>query len=122
MEQGSSGESDDLWVVYAEGSSNCAGSKASLLLLGSEGFVVEYILRFDLSATNNEAEYETLIVRLRIIRALRVQKLRICTNSQQVAGQMKEDFEDQEENIKKYLQKVKDLTLMFVDFDIYQVP
>ena len=33
VEQGSSGEPDDPWVVHVDGSSNSIGSRASLLIL-----------------------------------------------------------------------------------------
>ena len=81
VEQCSSGEPDDLWVVNVDGSSNSAGSEAGLLLLGPEGFIAEYVMRFDFSVTNNEANYEALLVRLRISKKLGVRKLRIYTDS-----------------------------------------
>ena len=71
-EQDSSEELDDFWVAQVDGSWNFAGSGASLLLLGSERFVVEYILRFNFSVTNNGAKYKALITRLRIASKLKV--------------------------------------------------
>ena len=120
VEQSSSGDLDDFWVVHVDGSSNSTGLGDGLLLLGLEGFIIEYALRFDFPTINNEAEYEALLVGLRIARKLKVQKLRICTDSQLVVGQMKGDFEAQEENM-EYLQKMKDPTPVFTDFDIRQV-
>ncbi|XP_073101479.1 uncharacterized protein [Elaeis guineensis] len=123
QEHGFLREPDGYWIVHIEGSSSSARSRADLLLLGLEGFVVEYTLRFDFSATNNETEYEALIMGLRIAKDLRVQNLRIRTDFQLVAGQVKGDYKAREESMKKYLQKkVKDLILMFASFDIQQVP
>ena len=39
-----------------------------------------------------------------------------------MAGQVKGDFEAREENMKKYLQNMKDLVLKFSNFDIQQIP
>ena len=72
MEQSSSREPDDLWVVHADRSSDFAGSEVGLLLLRPKRFITEYALRFDFLATNNEAEYEDLIVRLRIAKEFKV--------------------------------------------------
>ena len=69
----------------------------------TERFIVEYALRFDFPAINNEIEYEALITGLSIAKELEVQMLRICSNSQLVVGQVKGDFKMQEENMKKYL-------------------
>ena len=93
IEQRSSKESDGFWVVHVDWSSSSTRSGAGLLLLGLEGFVAEYTLRFDFSAINNEAEYEALVVGLRIARELGVQKLRIRIDLQLVAGQVKGDYE-----------------------------
>ncbi|XP_073105901.1 uncharacterized protein [Elaeis guineensis] len=115
-------ESNEWWVVHVDGSSNSIRSEVGLILLRSKGVIAEYTLRFDFPATNNDAKHEALIVGLRITKELRVQKFRICTNSQLVVGQVKGDFEVREENMKEYLQKVKDLASKIDGFDIRQVP
>nr|XP_010925988.1 uncharacterized protein LOC105048391 [Elaeis guineensis] len=114
--------SDKFWVVHIDGSSSSARSGISFLLFGPEGFITEYALRFNFSATNNEAEYEALIVGLKIAKELGVQKLKIHTDSQLVAGQVKGDYEARGKNMKKYLLKIKDLVSTFSDFNILQVP
>ena len=76
-----------------DGSSSFMRSGAGLLFFGSKKLIAEYALRFDFSATNNKAKYEALVTGLRIVKELRVQKLRIHTDSQLVAGQIKRDYE-----------------------------
>lgn len=46
------------------GSSSSSGSGAGLILSHPEGEVVEHVLWFDFSITNNEVEYKTLFVEL----------------------------------------------------------
>ena len=84
-------------------SSNSAGLGVGLLLIDPKGFTTEYALWFEFSATNNESKYEALIIGLKIIKKLGVQKLRICSDSQLEVGQVKGDFEMREENMKRYL-------------------
>ena len=49
------------WEVYVDGASNQKGSGVGLVLMSPEKVVIEKSLRLDFSATNNEAEYETLL-------------------------------------------------------------
>ena len=50
------------WRVYVDGAANQRGSGVGLVVISPEGIVIEKSLRLGFSATNNEAEYETLLV------------------------------------------------------------
>nr|GEW15115.1 hypothetical protein [Tanacetum cinerariifolium] len=54
------------WILFTDGSSCIDGSRAGLILINPEGMEFTYALRFRFDTINNEAEYEALIVRLRI--------------------------------------------------------
>nr|GEV98791.1 reverse transcriptase domain-containing protein [Tanacetum cinerariifolium] len=54
------------WILFIDGSSCTDGSGVGLILTSPEGMEFTYALRFRFDATNNEAEYEALIVGLRI--------------------------------------------------------
>ena len=47
-----------------------SGAGAGLILVSPEGVITEYALCFEFFAINNEAEYEALIVGLRIAKEL----------------------------------------------------
>ena len=79
------------WALYVDGSSNVSGAGAGLILTSPEGIIVEYTLHFEFPATNNGAEYEALIARLRIARELGVDRLQVHSDSQLVVGQVNED-------------------------------
>ena len=55
---------DSTWVLHIDGASNARGSGAEFLLTNSKGMVTEHALRFDFKASNNQAEYEALVVGL----------------------------------------------------------
>ena len=55
------------WEVYVDGVSNQKGSGVGLILMFLEKVVIEKSLRLDFSATNNEAEYETLLVGMAMV-------------------------------------------------------
>ncbi|GJW28902.1 reverse transcriptase domain-containing protein [Tanacetum coccineum] len=54
------------WVLFTDGSSCIDGSRAGLIITNPEGMEFTYALRFRFNATNNDAEYESLIAGLRI--------------------------------------------------------
>ena len=52
-------------MLHVDGLSNASGARVGLILIGPEGDVVGYALRFEFPATNNEIEYEALLARLK---------------------------------------------------------
>ncbi|GJV82817.1 reverse transcriptase domain-containing protein [Tanacetum coccineum] len=63
------------WILFTDGSSCTDGFKAGLILTNPERMEFTYALRFKPDATNNKAEYEALIVRLRIAEQMGVKNL-----------------------------------------------
>ena len=52
------------WKVYVDGAANYRGSRMGLVLISPERIMIEKSLRLGFSATNNETEYEALMVRM----------------------------------------------------------
>ena len=77
---------EDQWILHVDGSSNSSRSGAGIILIGPKDDVVEYVLRFEFLATNNEAEYEALIARLRLTKGVTAQYLKIFSDSQLMMG------------------------------------
>ena len=50
------------WKVYVDGAANYKGSGVGLVLISPERITIEKSLRLGFSGTNNEAEYEALLV------------------------------------------------------------
>ncbi|KAK3013031.1 hypothetical protein RJ639_008232 [Escallonia herrerae] len=68
-------EVPDPWTLYVDGSSAIGSSGARIILISPEGFIVEYALCFGFQASNNKAEYEALLARIRLPHALKVDTL-----------------------------------------------
>ena len=66
------------------------------------------MVRLDFPTTNNEAEYEALIVGLDLAKAVRAENLVIYCDFQVVTNQVNGDYECKNERMKKYLEQVKD--------------
>ncbi|GJR54410.1 reverse transcriptase domain-containing protein [Tanacetum coccineum] len=99
------------WTLFTDGSSCVDGSGAGLILTSPEGTEFTYALRFQFTASNNEAEYEALIAGLRIAAQMGVQNVQVNVDSKLVANQVLGTYVAKEENMIKYLEKVKGLVL-----------
>ncbi|GJS20483.1 reverse transcriptase domain-containing protein [Tanacetum coccineum] len=87
-----------------------------------EGTKFTYALRFQFTASNNEAEYEALIAGLRIAAQMGVRNVHVSVDSKLVANQVLGTYDAKEENMVKYLEKAKSLISGFANFSISQVP
>ena len=57
-----------------------------MVLLSPEGALLERSIRLEFSASNNEAEYETLLSGLRMSRKVGVAKVKVSCDSQLVTN------------------------------------
>ena len=55
------------WKVYVDGAANQRGSGVGLVLVSPENITIEKSLRLGFSATNNEAEYEALLMGMAMV-------------------------------------------------------
>lgn len=93
-----------------------------MVIINLKGIIVEYGLRLEFPVPNNEVDYEALLARLKIVKELGAQDLRIFSNSQLVIDHVKGESEAWEGDMIKYLQKVKELINNLRSFDIQQIP
>ncbi|GJV81241.1 reverse transcriptase domain-containing protein [Tanacetum coccineum] len=110
------------WILFTDGSSCVDGSGAGLILTNPEGMEFTYALRFEFTATNNEAEYEALIAGLRIAARMGVRNLEANVDSRLVANHVLGEYVAKEDNMVQYLDKTKSLIQGFDRFTIRQVP
>ncbi|GKC54838.1 reverse transcriptase domain-containing protein, partial [Tanacetum coccineum] len=75
-----------------------------------------YALRFRFDATSKEAEYEALIVGLRIAEQMGVKNLQANVDLRLVANQVNGTYVAKEADMVRYLEKVKALTGGFKAF------
>ena len=54
---------------------------------------MEYALKFGFQASNNEAEYEVVIVGLNLAHSMEVDQLEICSDSQLVVKEIEDSYE-----------------------------
>ena len=59
------------WEVYTNGATNRKGARVGIMLVTLEKLVMEKSLQLGFLATNNEAEYETLLARMGMVNQLK---------------------------------------------------
>lgn len=110
------------WCLYVDGASGRTVSGAGVVLEGPNGFLLEHALVFKFRVSNNQAEYEALIVGLELARDMGVRRLTSRTDSQLVVGQMNGDFQVKEENLVKYYHRASALSREFEVIRIHHIP
>ena len=56
-----------LWKVYVNGASETLEARVGIIIITPEGIKLEHSFRLGFRVSNNEAEYEALLARLRVI-------------------------------------------------------
>ena len=77
---------------------------------------------FQFPTTNNEAEYEAILIGLRIGIDLEAKNLLLKSDSKLVIGQIKREDEAKESQMQKYLKLMNQLVQEFDQVDFMQVP
>ena len=111
-----------VWDLHVDGASNARGAGAGVVLTNPDREKLRYALRFEFKASNNEAEYEALIVGLELANKLGAQNLRIHCDSQLIVNQVKGDYAAKEPNMVAYLSKAQKNLEALSWFEIVQVP
>ncbi|XP_071739720.1 uncharacterized protein [Rutidosis leptorrhynchoides] len=86
-------ETDKFWELYTDGVSSEEGADIGLLLVSLNGEEITYAFRLKFATSNNYAEYEALIARLRLAKSIDVRQLTAYIDLQLVASQLNGSFE-----------------------------
>ncbi|GKV27231.1 hypothetical protein SLEP1_g36424 [Rubroshorea leprosula] len=111
----------ELWTLYVDGSSNSRGSRAGAVLMGPGSFRSEHALKFNFEATNNMAEYEALLLGLRLAAELKVRSLQVYSDSQLIVNQVNSTCEVTDPTPVKYLAVVLKLKSQFERFQLTKI-
>ena len=110
------------WRVYVEGTANQRGSGVGLVIVSPEGIVIEKSLRLGFSATNNEAEYEALLVGMTMVQKMEGKMLEVFSDSRLVVGQVEGVLEARDPRMQEYMSQVRYLQSGFEFFTLQQIP
>ena len=102
-------EDAEQWTLYVDGASSDTRFEVDILLISLEGHKIHCELRFRFKASNNEAEYEALIIGLCLAKELQACSIQIYNDSQLVVNQVNDIYLAQGDRIAAYLEKAKRL-------------
>ena len=78
-------------------------------------------MRLDFSATNNEAEYEAILIGIAMVQKIGGKSVKVFSDSRFIIGQVKREFEAKDERMQGYLSQVKCLQSKFNSFDLLHI-
>ena len=111
----------DSWELYVDGSSTNERFRAGLILCGPGGFTIQHAITFLFPATNNQTEYEALLVGLRLADTLNLKKLWIHSDSQIVVKQTKGEYIATDPQLEKYQAMVQTYLLQIPKVEPIQI-
>ena len=110
------------WKVYVDGAANQRGSGVRLVLVSPEKITIEKYLKLGFSAINNEAEYETLLIRMAMVQKMGGKIMEMFSDSRLVVGQVKGELEARDTRMQEYLSQARRIQTKFDFFDLSYIP
>ena len=109
------------WELFVDGALNSKGSGAGVVLVSPKGLILEQAVRLKFSASNNKAEYEALLIGLKIEKRLGACHLQVFCDSQLVANQVLGEYQARDERMSVYLATVWLLLARFESVHVAQI-
>ncbi|XP_059441920.1 uncharacterized protein LOC132174250 [Corylus avellana] len=113
---------EETGVVYVDGSSTRKNGGAGVVLITPDGEELCSSLRLEFKTTNNETEYEAVLVGLGLAREMGADFVELRSDSQVIVGHIRGEFEARGDKMKQYLSKVQDLQNAFRKLCIMKIP
>ncbi|KAL0461222.1 UNVERIFIED_CONTAM: hypothetical protein Slati_0009800 [Sesamum latifolium] len=108
--------------MFVDGSSTSLGSGVGIVIKSPEADNIEYAITLEFPASNNEAEYEAILLGSRLIHAAESRKVHAFTDSQLVVNQVIGEYEARKEKMSRYLTKLREEMDKFEKFELEQIP
>ncbi|XP_058761333.1 uncharacterized protein LOC131634723 [Vicia villosa] len=113
---------ENKWTIYVDGASSSSGSGAGVILENDEGLIIEVSLVLSFTTSNNQAKYEAFLVGLRLAEDVGAREVKIYTDSQLVASQVKGDYQAKNDVLVEYLALIKEKMKNFAKEEVEHIP
>ncbi|CAL2265451.1 unnamed protein product [Prunus armeniaca] len=90
------------WTMYFDGSSTETRSGARVVIESPQGQRWQFAFQLDFKCTNNQAEYEALIIGLEILKGMKATRILVYGDSQVVINQLTGEYQCMSENLTLY--------------------
>ena len=106
------------WKFYVDGVANQKGSGVGIVIVSPDRITLEKSLRLGFLVTNNEAEYEALLIGVTMIKKLGGKIVEVFLDSRLVVGHTKGELKARDQRMQGYLGKAQQLQSSFESFSI----
>ena len=93
-----------------------------LVLVSPEKITIEKSLRMSFSTTNNEAEYEALLMGIMIVQKIGGKTVKVFLDSKLVIDQVRGDLEARDPRMLEFLGQVRSIETRFEFFELSHIP
>ncbi|XP_073129380.1 uncharacterized protein [Henckelia pumila] len=115
-------EQEELWKIFVDGSSCQSGSGAGIVIISPWGEETNISIRLDFRASNNEAEYEALLLGLKAARNLGISRAILYSDSQLSIQQSNGKFEIKDDKMRKYAKALNKAKEGFTELKLELIP
>ena len=93
-----------------------------LVLVSPEKITIEKSLRLSFSATNNDAEYEALLMGMMMVQKMGGKAVKVFSDSKLVVSQVRGDLQACDPRMQEYLCQIRSIQEKFEVFDLSHIP
>ena len=109
------------WTLHDE-ASRASGYEVGLILQSPTRELLEQAIRLNFFVSNNEAEYEVVLVGLHLVVTLVATRLEIRSYSQLISGQIQKEYEAKDERMTHYLALVENQLKKLDEWVVKRLP
>ncbi|XP_026416678.1 uncharacterized protein LOC113312134 [Papaver somniferum] len=113
---------EPLWTIFTDESLNVGGAGVGCVILTPEGSRIEKATRLGFQASNNDVEYEALIIGLKAFKQLDAKNVKLVTDFMLVVNQFLGTYRAKEERMTLYMDRMREMANEFEQFSIGQRP
>ncbi|XP_024156245.1 uncharacterized protein LOC112164254 [Rosa chinensis] len=110
------------WLLYFDGSSTSDSAGARIVIESPTGQKHQYAFKLDFNCTNNQAEYEALIIGLEVLEELGATRVKVFGDSLLVINQMLQVFRCSNLSLATYYAAAQQLLSCFHDVEFHHLP
>jgi ribonuclease HI len=109
------------YKLFFDGSAYTGGQGVGTVLISSRGAIFEQSVRLEYFCTNNQAEYEVILLGLQILSSMGVKHVEVFGDSLLVMQQITSIFQYLDESLNTYLDKCLEIIAHFDDFNVQHI-
>ena len=110
------------WVLHVDRASKASSLGMGVILQPPTRELLEQAIWLEFPISNNEAEYEAILVVVDLAHSLSTVKLKICSNFQLVIEQIQKEYEAKDECMAHYLALIQDSLAKLGKWVVERVP